>query len=107
MTILGMGLYEARDGFFHSGNQFRGKYEALAIYLTATFGVALMTPILNQAWADVLPQLLPGELLGLILVLGMVAVNRAAEWNLFDKKSLVIYGMGIVLIFNPELVQAV
>jgi hypothetical protein len=107
MAVVGIGVYEARDGFFLFNGQFRGKYGALVIFLGTLFGASLITPLVSDWWARSLPYIPPGQLLGSILVLGMLGVNKAAEWNFFDIKSLPVYGVGVVLIANPELLHAV
>jgi len=107
MAVIGIGVYEARDGFFRFLGQFRGKYVALVVFVGVLFGASLFTPLVSNTWEQYLPQIPPGQLLGAILVLGMLGVNKAAEWNFFDIKSLPVYGLGVVLIANPELLHAV
>lgn len=107
MAVVGIGVYEARDGFFLFNGDFKGKYGALLIFVGTLFGASLITPQVGNLWEQLLPQILPGQLLGAGLVLGMLGVNKAAEWNLFDAKSLPVYGVGVVLIMNPELLRAV
>jgi hypothetical protein len=107
MAVVGIGVYEARDGFFLFNGQFRGKYAALLIFLGTLFGASLITPVVGDWWTQSLPYIPPGQLLGAILVLGMLGVNKTAEWNFFDVKSLPVYGLGVVLIANPEILHAV
>jgi len=107
MAVVGIGVYEARDGFFRFLGKFRGKYVALVVFVGALFGSSLFTPIVGDWWARSLPYIPPGQLLGAILVLGMLGVNKAAEWNFFDIKSLPVYVVGVVLMANPELVHTV
>jgi hypothetical protein len=107
MAVVGIGVYEARDGFFLFNGQFRGKYVALLIFLVALFGASLITPMVGNLWEQLLPYIPPGQLLGTILVLGMLGVNNAAEWNYLDIKSLPVYVLGVVLIVNPELLNVV
>lgn len=107
MAVVGIGVYEARDGFFLFNGQFRGKYGALLISLGTLFGASLITPIVSNMWEQSLPYIPPGQLLGAILVLGMLGVNKAAEWNFFDIKSVPVYGLGVVLVANPELIHTV
>ena len=63
--------------------------------------------MVSNMWEQSLPYISPGQLLGAILVLGMLGVNKAAEWKFSDIKSLPVYGLGGVLIANPELIHAV
>ena len=107
MAVIGVAVYEARDGFFLFRGQFQGKYSALVIFLATLFGASLLTPSISGFWAQHIPRIPPGQLLGTILVLGMLGVNKAAEWNLFDSKSIVIYGVGTLLILKPELLSTV
>ncbi|WP_254769256.1 hypothetical protein [Salinilacihabitans rarus] len=107
MAVVGISVYEARDGFFLFNGDFRGKYGALLIFVGTLFGASLITPMVGNLWEQALPHIPPGQLLGTILVLGMLGVNKAAEWNFFDIKSLPIYGLGVVLIANPELIHTV
>ncbi|KPN31934.1 hypothetical protein SY89_02691 [Halolamina pelagica] len=107
MAVIGISVYEARDGFFQFFGKFRGKYVALMVFVSALFGSSLVTPIVGDIWAQSLPYIPPGQLLGAILILGMVGVNKAAEWNFFDGKSVLVYGLGAVLLANPELIYSV
>lgn len=107
MAVVGIGVYEARDGFFRFLGKFRGKYVALVVFVGALFGSSLITPMVGDWWAQSLPYIPPGQLFGAILVLGMLGVNKAAEWNFFDVKSLPVYGVGFVLIANPEILHTV
>lgn len=107
MTIAGAGMYEARDGFFRSGKKFRGKHEALIIFLTTLVGVSLLTPMINQLWSQILPQFHPGQILGAALMLGMVAVNDLSDWNQTDLKSLFVHAIGTILLFRPDLIYVV
>jgi cytochrome b subunit of formate dehydrogenase len=107
MAVVGISVYEARDGFFRFLGKFRGKYVALVVFVGALFGSSLITPMVSDWWARSLPSIPPGQLLGAILVLGMLGVNKAAEWNFFDIKSLPVYGVGVVLIANPEVLYTV
>jgi hypothetical protein len=103
MAVVGIGIYEARDGFFRFLGKFRGKYVALVVFVGALFGSSLVAPMVSNIWEQYLPYIPPGQLFGVILVLGMLGVNKAAEWNFFDIKSLSVYGIGVILIANPEL----
>lgn len=107
MAVVGISVYEARDGFFLFNGKFQGKYSALVIFSGTLFGASLITPKVSDWWAQLLPYIPPGQLLGVGLVLGMLGVNKAAEWNFFDIKSLPVYGVGVVLIANPEVLHTV
>lgn len=104
MAVIGIAVYEARDGFFLFRGQFRGKIGALMIFLATLIGASLFTPQITQLWAQNLPYIPPGQLLGMILVLGMIGVNKAAEWNYVDAKSALVYLVGLVLIVNPDII---
>ncbi|RZH67199.1 hypothetical protein [Natrinema altunense] len=103
MAVIGITIYEARDGFFLARGKFRGKYEALVIFLGVLVGSSFLTPVINDVWAAVLPDIHPGQLIGSILILGMVGVNKAAEWNYIDPKSAIVYFIGLVLVLNPDI----
>jgi len=75
--------------------------------LGTLFGASLITPMVSNVWEQSLPYIPPGQLLGAILVLGMLGVNKVAEWNFFDIKSLPVYGLGAVLIANPEILYTI
>jgi hypothetical protein len=107
MGVIAVGVYETRDGFFLAGTQFRGKYSALVIWLASLSAVSLTTPLINQFWESALPYIPPGQIAGIILIMAMVSVNRAAEWNLFDPKSVVAYAVGIILIYRPSLIYGI
>lgn len=107
MTLLGIGIYEARDGFFLFRGSFRGKFAALAVFLAALITVSLFTPVVGRFWEASLPEIMPGQLLGLILIMGMLSVNKIAEWNYGDPKSLLMYAVGGICIHSPELVTGI
>jgi hypothetical protein len=107
MAVVGISIYEARDGFFLFNGKFQGKYGALLIFVGTLFGASLITPMVSNLWEQSLPHIPPGQLLGTILILGMLGVNKAAEWNFLDIKSLPVYGLGVVLIMNPELIHTI
>jgi hypothetical protein len=79
MAVVGIAVYEARDGFFLFRGEFQGKYRALVIFLGTLFAASLVTPAVSDMWKQSLPNLPPGQLLGAILVMGMFGVNRTAE----------------------------
>jgi hypothetical protein len=103
MAAFGVTVYEARDGFFLSGGKFRGKHEALLIFLGVLSTGSLLTPVVNDFWQDSLPSIPPGQILGTVLILGMIGVNKNAEWNYFDVKSALVYLLGGLLLYRPEL----
>lgn len=107
MGVIAVSVYEARDGFFLAGNQFQGKYSALIISLVSLCAVSLTTPLINRTWESALPYIPPGQIAGFILIMGMVSVNKAAEWNLMDPKSVVVYAIGFILIYRPTLIYGV
>ena len=107
MSVIGISVYEARDGFFHFNGQFRGKYGALLIFFGTLFGASLLTPMISNVWEQYLPYIPPGQLLGMMLVLGMLGINKAAEWNYLDIKSVPVYIVGAALLLRPELLYAV
>ncbi|MFC4357984.1 hypothetical protein ACFO0N_08495 [Halobium salinum] len=105
MMVLGGWLYEARDGFFLAGGSFRNKYESLVIVLVSVIGVSAATPFVQEFWMSVVSQYGSIRILGVGLVLGMIAVNDAAEWTFTDGKSLSVYAVGATMVLKPELVQ--
>jgi hypothetical protein len=107
MMVLGGWLYEARDGFFLSGGSFRNKYESLIILLVSVVAVSMTTPFIEQFWTSIVNQYGSTRILGVGLILGMVAVNDAAEWTFTDAKSLSVYAVGALFVLKPELVQSV
>ncbi|WP_254279084.1 hypothetical protein [Haloarcula marina] len=107
MMVLGGWLYEARDGFFLSGGSFRNKYESLVILLVSVVAVSMTTPFIEQFWTSIVNQYGSTRILGVGLILGMVAVNDAAEWTFTDVKSLSVYAVGALFVLKPELVQSV
>lgn len=105
MAVIGIAVYEARDGFFLFRGKFRGKIGALIVFITTLFVASLTTPLIDEFWMQNVPYLPSGQILGLILILGMLGVNKTAEWNYFDTKSVVVYGTGILLLFEPNLLN--
>lgn len=98
LILIGGWLFEARDGFFLSGGQFRGKFAGLILLLLAVGGVAALTPFIDQFWVGLVSQFEVTRVLGLLLILGMFAVNKSAGWNYFDLKSLIVYIIGLALL---------
>jgi hypothetical protein len=107
MAIIGISIYEAGDGYFLSGNSFQGKHEALIIFLGSLIGASLFTPQIKIIWASILPQLHPAQILGGMLILGMIGVNESAGWNQIGPKSVVVHVIGGVLIAQPNMVYSI
>ena len=107
MAIIGLSVYEAGDGYFLSGGSFRGKHEAVIILLGSLIGVSLFTPQIKSIWVSILPQLHPAQIVGGLLLLGMVAVNETTGWNHLELKSIVFYIAAAVLIVRPDVIYLV
>lgn len=107
MMIVGISVYEVGDGWFLSGGQFRGKYEALVIMVGCLFTASLFTPVINSFWADILPQLAPGQIVGGLIVLGMFTLNSVTGWNHFEPKAGAAYALGGLLFVEPSLIHLV
>lgn len=107
LILIGGWLFEARDGFFLSGGQFRGKFVGLILLLLAVGGVAALTPFIDQFWAELVSRFEVTRIMGLILILGMLAVNKSAEWDYFDIKSLIAYAIGIALLIQPGTIPGI
>jgi len=102
LILIGGWLFEARDGFFLSGGQFKGKIAGLVILLTAVIVASAATPLVENAWAMIATQLGSSQIVGFVIIVGMAAVNKSAEWNYFDRKSMVVYIIGLILIAQPS-----
>lgn len=101
LIFIGGWLFEVRDGFFLSGGQFRGKFAGLILLLLAVAGVTALTPFIDQFWVGLVSQFEVTRIMGMLLILGMLAVNKSAEWNYFDQKSLIAYAIGLALLVQP------
>ena len=102
LILIGGWLFEARDGFFLSGGQFKGKIAGLVILLTAVIVASAATPLVENVWAMIATQLGSSQIVGFVIIVGMAAVNKSAEWNYFDRKSMVVYIIGLILIAQPS-----
>ncbi|MFC6719995.1 hypothetical protein [Halobacteriaceae bacterium SHR40] len=103
MSIFGIGIYKMGDGWVFAFGKFRGKYTALALLLCSLTAVSLLTPFINSIWASILPDLAEFQIVGGLLVFGMIAVNEITGWNHFELKSGIAYAVGMLLIFRPDL----
>lgn len=103
MMILGITVYQVGDGWFLSGGQFRGKYEALVILLCCLSFTSLTTPLINSVWTDILPQLEPRQIVGGLIGLGMFTVNFLTGWNHSEPKAGAAYVLSVLLIIEPSL----
>lgn len=106
LILIGGWAFEARDGFFLSKGSFRGKFVALILLLGTIVTISIFTPFIEHQWQRFLMMYGSIRIAGIILILGMFAVNKSAGWNYFDIKSAFIYLIGMVLFFQPSPVQA-
>lgn len=101
LILFGGWLFEARDGFFLSGGRFRGKFAGFVLLLLGVIAVSALTPFIDQFWLELVSQFEASRIVGIVVIAGMVAVNKSAEWNYFDRKSLIVYALGMALLFQP------
>ena len=102
-TALIAGLiYQFTDNAFMSQGRFRGKEEALTIYLGSLLFIGLITPAIHSYWANTIATINKVRGIGAIMILGMYIVNRSVtNWKHTDEKSLVIYLAGLILLILP------
>lgn len=101
LILIGGWLFQARDGFFLSGGLFRGKFVGLLLLLGAVAAVSVFTPFIDQFWMVLVSQYEVSRIAGLVVLAGMLAVNKSAEWNYLDWRSLVVYVIAAALILQP------
>ncbi|PHQ44829.1 hypothetical protein DJ68_16345 [Halorubrum sp. C3] len=107
LIILGGWLYEARDGFFLSGGSFRGKIISLAILVGSVAFVVFVTPSIVEFWNGIRRSIGLKRIVGFILLLGMIAVNNISDWNYLDTKSVLVYVIGLVIIFQSRALRLI
>jgi hypothetical protein len=109
-ALISASIFEHGDSYAKtawSGNQFAGKIEALPFFL-ATFFLGLFVKygeaVIGGAVSNIVYSFVAGQRVGIILIIGMVAFNHSiANFRYSDGKSLVVMGVGALLIFYPDL----
>ena len=98
MVFFGGVLYKKTKYAFISGGQFRNKQESLLIFLIAIPITGYITLYVQDFWLNITEQFSLLNMLGIIIIVGMLAVNFSVKnWNFLDKKSIFIYLIGFIL----------
>lgn len=109
-ALISASIFEYGDRYAKtawSRNQFAGKIEALPFFL-ATFFLGLFVKygenVIGGTVSDIVYSFVAGQRVGIILIVGMIAFNHSiTNFRYSDGKSLVVMGIGALLIFYPDL----
>lgn len=100
MAFFGGLIYTSAGSAFLSGGIFRNKFEALIIFLISIPIMSVITLFVQKFWVYTIAVVSIFDLLGLVLILGMLGVNHTvSNWTYFDIKSLIVYLIGFLLIY--------
>jgi hypothetical protein len=100
MALFGGLLYTTTSHSFNVGGKFCTKEKALFTFLIAIPISGYLTLFVQEFWHSITSQLSQLNLLGIVIIMGMVAVNNLVKnWKFTDEKSLVIYALGFILLF--------
>lgn len=100
MALFGGIFYTTTAYSFNSGGKFCSKERALLIYLISIPLSGYLTLFVQEFWQSITAQFSLLNMLGAVIIVGMIAVNHSIKnWKFTDKKSLVIYALGVILLF--------
>ncbi|MDD3246443.1 MAG: hypothetical protein PHF18_06270 [Methanosarcina sp.] len=100
MSILGIALYTPVGNAFLSDGLFRNKFEALLIFLVSVPVTALITVGVQFFWEFLVEAISLLNVVGLVLILGMIGVNSCVKnWTFTDLKSIIVYIVGLLFLF--------
>lgn len=100
MAFFGGIIYQPVGSAFLSGGLFRNKFAALVIFLISIPILSLVTFFVNSFWVYLIPRISFYKIIGLVLIVGMLAVNYTVKnWKYFDIKSIAIYLIGFLIIY--------
>lgn len=100
MAFFGGIFFKSVGSAFLSGGLFRNKFEALAIFLISMPIMSLITLFVESFWISTIPLISFYDIIGLVLIVGMLAVNYTVKnWNYLDIKSVAIYLIGFLIIY--------
>ncbi|MBP1908449.1 hypothetical protein [Methanolobus bombayensis] len=101
MALFGGIFYTATAYSFNSGGKFCSKEKALLIFLISIPLSGYITLFVEEFWQGITPQFSLLNMLGAVIIVGMSAVNNSVKnWKYTDEKSLVIYAIGVILLFT-------
>ncbi len=99
MAFFGCLFYRSVGTAFLSRGRFRNKFEALIIFAVSIIVTSWLTIAVQSFWDYITNFFSFCDLVGLVLIIGMIGVNRTVEnWKYLDIKSLFIYVLGIIII---------
>ena len=99
MAFLGCLFYRSVGTAFLSVGRFRNKFEALIIFVLSIIAMSWLTVQVQSFWEYITNFFSFWGLVGLVLIMGMIGVNRTVEnWKYSDSTSVCIYIMGIIMI---------
>jgi hypothetical protein len=99
MAFFGCLFYRSVGTAFLSRGRFRNKFEALIIFALSIIVTSWLTVIVQSFWEYITNFFSFWGLVGMVLIAGMVGVNRTVEnWKYLDIKSIFIYIIGFIMI---------
>ena len=98
MAFFGGILYTTTKNAFISGGRFRNKQDSLFIFLISIPITGYITFLVQNFWLNITEPLSLLNMLGIIIITGMLAVNFSVKnWTFSDEKSIFIYLIGFIL----------
>ena len=99
MAFFGCLFYRSVGTAFLSKGRFRNKFEALIIFALSIIAMSWLTVQVQSFWEYITNFFSFYGLVGLVLIIGMIGVNRTVgNWKYLDSKSVFIYIIGIIMI---------
>lgn len=99
-AILATFIYTITDSGFIVNGSYKGKEEALVIYLGTVLVLGIINPFIYRFWVSTQGAVDATVLLGLGIATGMYLVNeKVTNWKQTDKKSISIYLISAGIIY--------
>jgi len=99
MAFFGCLFYRSVGTAFLSRGRFRNKFVALILFALSIIVTSWLTVIVQSFWEYITNFFPFYDIVGLVLIMGMIGVNHTVEnWKYLDRKSVFIYIIGIIII---------
>lgn len=99
LGMVGLNFYTTNNKSFRANNKTQTKEGATLIFLFSIYVLSLLGNYIDTAWGEIIRQMPDVSTLGLLLVISRLAVNNLVpNWNYFDKKSNLVYALGVFLV---------
>ncbi len=98
VTFIASFLYSMNAKGFIARGRYRKKEEAVFIYLGATLVLGVMTPLINELSAYIISIVPAFSIIGVLIIAANFIIHyNIPRWNQTSLKSLLIYGLGMLL----------